>query len=142
MLSQELKALSEIDLAFDIETTGFSIAAIDTLIGDVEPEEDSDPRDDILPKEVVERVQLGDIWQLGNHRLICGDSLAPDTVDKLMDGGKSQMVFTDPPYNVKIDGNVSGMGKIKHAEFAMASGEMSQNEFTAFLHNGQWGDSV
>ena len=133
LLSQELKALSEIDLAFDIETTGFSIAAIDTLIGDVEPEEDSDPRDDILPKEVVERVQLGDIWQLGNHRLICGDSLAPDTVDKLMDGGKSQMVFTDPPYNVKIDGNVSGMGKIKHAEFAMASGEMSQNEFTAFL---------
>ncbi len=133
LLAQELKALSEIDLGFDIETIGFSIAEIDTLIGEVEPEEDHDPKDDVIPSQVEARVQLGDIWQLGDHRLICGDSLDADVVGKLMDSETATMVFTDPPYNVKIDGHVGGKGKIKHDEFAMASGEMSQSQFTGFL---------
>lgn len=79
------------------------------------------------------RCVLGDVWQLGEHRLICGNSLDPKTIAALMDGENAQMIFTDPPYNVKIDGHVCGSGKIKHREFAMASGEMSQNEFTIFL---------
>jgi len=133
LLSEELKALSEIDLDFEIETTGFSIAEIDTLIDVTEPEEEKDPRDDILPKRVAARAQSGDIWQLGAHRLVCGNSLDQNTIDLLMDGERASMVFTDPPYNVPIDGHVGGKGKIKHAEFAMASGEMSQDEFTSFL---------
>ncbi|OUS06977.1 DNA methylase N-4 [Rhodobacterales bacterium 52_120_T64] len=133
LLGEELKALSEIDLGFQLEVTGFSIAEIDNLIDAPEPEDVGDPRDDALPKRVQSRVQLGDIWQLGNHRLICGDSLDPDTIDKLMEGQKAQMVFTDPPYNVKIDGHVGGNGKIKHEEFTMASGEMNVAEFTTFL---------
>ena len=68
LLSEELKALSEIDLDFEIETTGFSISEIDALIEAPEPEEEGDPRDDILPKRVTARVQYGDTWQLGAHR--------------------------------------------------------------------------
>ena len=75
----------------------------------------------------------GDLWQLGPHRLICGDALDPRIVADLLDSEKAEMVFTDPPYNVAIDGNVSGLGKVRHREFAMASGEMTRAEFTAFL---------
>jgi DNA modification methylase len=79
------------------------------------------------------RCSVGDVWQLGRHRLICGNALDPKTIAVLMDGENAQMIFTDPPYNVRIDGNVCGSGKIKHNEFIMASGEMSQKEFTVFL---------
>jgi hypothetical protein len=65
--------------------------------------------------------------------MFCGDSTDPDTYALLLDGAKAQMVFTDPPYNVPIDGHVSGLGKVTHREFAMATGEMSEDEFTAFL---------
>ena len=73
------------------------------------------------------------MWRLGKHRLICGDALDLSVVAALMDGEKAEMVFTDPPYNVAIDGNVSGLGKMRHREFAMASGEMTRDEFTVFL---------
>ena len=73
------------------------------------------------------------MWLIGDHRLFCGDALDPASYDALMGGKKAQMVFTDPPYNVTINGNVSGMGKVKHREFAMASGEMSDPNFTKFL---------
>ncbi len=69
----------------------------------------------------------------GPHRLICGSSLDPHLVGALMNGEKAQMVFTDPPYNVQIAGNVGGLGAVQHREFAMASGEMSQGQFTQFL---------
>ena len=77
--------------------------------------------------------QLGDIWHLGPHRLICGNALEAETYDRLLGDERAQMVFTDPPYNVPIDGHVGGSGRIKHREFAMAAGEMSREEFTAFL---------
>jgi DNA modification methylase len=70
---------------------------------------------------------------IGDHRLICGDSTDPDTYARLLEGAEAQMIFTDPPYNVPIEGHVSGLGKVKHREFAMASGEMSEAEFTTFL---------
>jgi DNA modification methylase len=69
---------------------------------------------------------------LVKHILVCGDSTDAATYKLLMDDDKAEFVFTDPPYNVKIDGNVSGLGRVQHREFAMASGEMT-NEFTAFL---------
>ena len=114
--------------------TGFSIAEIDGLIEGLALEEPGDPDDDILPGDGgAPRCRPGDLWQLGPHRLICGNALEPDTVAALMDGGRAQMVFTDPPYNVPIEGNVGGLGSIKHREFAMASGEMTRPEFTSFL---------
>src|SRR3954469_20455400 len=73
------------------------------------------------------------VWQIGNHRLICGDSTRPETYQQLLGDARAQMVFTDPPYNVPISGHVGGLGAIQHREFAMASGEMSPAEFTAFL---------
>ena len=135
LLALELKELTTTDIDFDIEITGFSIAEIDGLIDGLAPAEAGDPAEDILP-ELVSGEPLcrpGDLWRLGPHRLICGDSLDPLVVDALMDGEAAEMVFTDPPYNVPIAGHVSGKGAIKHREFAMASGEMTGDEFTAFL---------
>jgi len=133
ILASELQCLLEVDSDFDIGLTGFSIAEVDSLIEGQKPEEPSNPEEDRLLVNAPRRCRLGDLWQLGSHRLICGDSLDPAVVATLMDGEKAQMVFTDPPYNVPIDGHVGGSGSIKHREFAMASGEMSRKEFTTFL---------
>jgi DNA modification methylase len=135
LLGLELKELSEADLGFSLDITGFSIAEVDSLIEGLSPEEAGDPADDALPNPatIPRRCKPGDIYRVGPHRLICGDALDARTVEALMDGETAEMVFTDPPYNLRIDGNVSGLGKVRHEEFAMASGEMSSQEFTAFL---------
>lgn len=133
LLAAELGALVSADLDFDIGITGFSISEIDRILETVEPEEPGDPRDDVIPDDAPFRVCPGDMWQLGAHRLICGDALDPGVVATLMAGERARMVFTDPPYNVPIDGHVGGSGKTKHREFAMASGEMTREEFTEFL---------
>ncbi len=135
LLALELKELMEADLGFDIGVTGFTIAEVDQLMDGLAPEEPGDPEDDRLPdpERIPSRCRPGDLWRLGPHRLTCGDALDPKVVAALMDGEKAEMVFTDPPYNVAIDGNVSGLGKTRHREFAMASGEMSTEEFTRFL---------
>ncbi len=135
VLAEELQCLLEIDLDFDIGVLGFSIPEIDNLIEGLNPEEAGDPLEDQLPPVEEERAvsRPGDVWQLGPHRLICGNALEAETYERLLAGAKARMVFTDPPYNVVIDGNVSGLGAIKHREFAMASGEMSREEFIAFL---------
>jgi DNA modification methylase len=75
----------------------------------------------------------GDLWILGDHRLFCGSALEASAYDVLLEGAKAAAVFADPPYNVKIDGHVCGSGAIKHREFAMASGEMTEEEFARFL---------
>lgn len=134
-LSKSFEELLNMDLDFDIGLTGFSIAEIDMVLGFANPEEPNDPDDDVLPERIgdLTKCRIGDIWQLGHHRLICGNALDKKVVSALMGGKRATMVFTDPPYNVKINGNVGGLGSVKHAEFAMASGEMSQDEFTSFL---------
>ena len=133
ILAEELRGLLEID--FNVELTGFSISEIDSLVEGLIPEEPGDPDDDVVPdiESGTSRCRLGDIWQLGPHRLVCGSALDKDVVASLMNGELAQMVFTDPPYNVRIDGHVGNSGAVKHREFAMASGEMSVSEFTAFL---------
>ena len=133
ILAEELESLLSLDDGFDIAVTGFTIAEVDNLIAGKAVEEDGNPEDDLVPNEVPARCRPGDIWQLGPHRLVCGNALDVSVIDALMDGKRARMVFTDPPYNVPIGGNVSGLGKVKHREFAMASGEMSKAEFTAFL---------
>ena len=134
ILAEELKGLLAEDLDFDIGLTGFSIPEIDGVIEGLKPEEPGAPEEDMIPADGPGRCRSGDLWQLGPHRLICGSALDRATVDALMDGERAQMVFTDPPYNVRIQGHVGGAGAIKHREFAMASGEMTSAEFTAFLH--------
>ena len=131
LLAEELGALQ--DMQFDVSLTGFSIPEIDGLIEGLVPEEPGDPADDAPVADGPPRCRPGDVWRLGVHRLVCGDALDPAVVALLMGGEAARMVFTDPPYNVPIDGHVGGSGKIKHREFAMASGEMSSPRFTAFL---------
>jgi len=133
LLAEELKALLAEDIDIDIGLTGFSIPEIDSLIEGLSPEEPGDPEADAIPAAAPSRCRPGDLWQLGSHRLLCGNALDPATVARLMKGERAQMIFTDPPYNVPIDGHVGGSGAIKHREFAMAAGEMTSAEFTAFL---------
>jgi len=134
ILAEELQALLIPGSGIDVGLTGFSIAEIDRAIEGHVVEEAGDPADDIVPEgAVASRCSLGDIWQLGVHRVICGDSLDPKVIDLLMADEFASMVFSDPPYNVAIDGHVSGLGVNRHREFAMATGEMTSAEFTVFL---------
>ena len=134
LLAAELGALLESpDLDFDIGITGFSVAEIDLCLEEAAPEEPGDPADEDVGNDVARRCHDGDIWQLGGHRLVCGNALDAEVVAQLMDGERARMVFSDPPYNVPIDGHVGNSGKVQHREFAMACGEMSVSEFTNFL---------
>ncbi len=133
LLGEELKILSELKLDFDLEAIGFEVAEIDLLIDGLNTVAEADP-DDRLPEISESAVSVsGDLWQLGQHRVLCGNSLAAASYERLMDGAKADLVITDPPYNVVIDGHATGLGKIHHREFGMTSGEMNSAEFTDFL---------
>lgn len=132
LLKLELGELIELDI--EIELTGFEMAEIDVILDGPTPAKVKEDPADALPELTEAAVtQRGDVWLLGKHRLMCGDARDPDDYARLLDGEKAQAVFMDPPYNVKIGGHVSGLGKTQHREFAMASGEMSKDVFTAFL---------
>jgi DNA modification methylase len=133
ILARELGELSallpEIDL--DIEITGFAPAEIDTLLGDLVDME-TDPTD-TPPEPAKEAIsRRGDLWVLGNHRVLCGDACRETDVRALMGNARAAMVFADTPYNTSIRAIV-GRGKNKHREFSIASGEMSPDQFVKFL---------
>lgn len=132
LLRVEFQYLAELEFDFDLTVTGFDLPEIDVLIADGPETLDAE---DVIPplSEELPVTRPGDIWQIGPHRLICGDATISETYDRLLEGEKATMAFTDPPYNVPIDGHVCGLGKVKHREFAMASGEMSPEQFTSFL---------
>ena len=133
ILAIELGALAELDLDFDIGVIGFDPGEIDLIIDGARADA-GDPEDDRLPDTDDRPVtRPGDLWQLGAHRIICGDSRNATVIDALMQGGTARMSFSDPPYNVPIDGHVCGSGAIRHREFAMACGEMDRASFTGFL---------
>ncbi len=135
LLAIQLKELSDVDLSFDIEATGFTVGEIDLFIEGLDSSEGADDEPEVIVKKGEAVTQLGDLWLLGEHRLYCGNSQNMKSFEYLMQGKLAGIAVTDPPYNVKVDGHVGGKGKIKHREFAMASGEMSEGEFTAFLKN-------
>lgn len=133
LLVLELQNL--IDLGFEVELTGFETGEIDVLLEEAaEAEIDPGPEDQIPEIAIGPATsRSGDLWILGNHRLLCGDAREPSAYEVLLGGEHVDAVFTDPPYNVPIAGHVSGKGRIQHREFAMAVGEMSETEFVAFL---------
>jgi DNA modification methylase len=135
LLGEQLKILSEAELDFTLETTGFEMGEIDLIIENLAPADDGedDPADLLLDPSPVQVSRSGDLWKLGKHRVFCGDALAPKSYRLLMGGQRANVIFSDPPYNVPIAGHVSGNGKVRHREFVMASGEMSEAEFIAFL---------
>jgi DNA modification methylase len=136
LLAQQLKELSLLGLDFSLEVTGFEMGEIDLRIASLEdmPEEDADPVDAVSEVSAAPPVsQIGYQWLLGRHRILCGNALESDALAALMGEECADMVFTDPPYNVPIDGHASGLGAIHHRPFPMASGEMDKAAFTAFL---------
>lgn len=135
-LAVQLKELSVVDLNFDIESIGFTVGEIDLKIESLDgPVKSEDPADEEVPEASFVVTQLGDLWQLGEHRVYCGDATQAASYQTLMAGKQAALVFTDPPYNVRIQGFVGGKGKVKHDEFTMGSGEMTQSQFTQFLQS-------
>ncbi len=132
ILAIELQHLLRADLDFDVTITGFEVPEIDLILQ--EASQQSDPADELEPASNGPAVtRPGDLWKLGEHVILCGNSLDPGIFAQLLPKLLADVVFVDPPYNVPIDGNVSGNGSIKHSEFAMAAGEMSEAEFIEFL---------
>ena len=134
-LRLELSELSELSSSCDLnlDLTGLPSSRIDDILAIRQPSDpDGQAEDDDLPEVPVEPVtRLRDIWLCGASRLLCGNALEAESYDSLLGEERAQLVIADPPYNVKINGHVSGTGR--HEEFAMASGEMSRPEFTGFL---------
>lgn len=134
-LNAEIQEIALLDPDVRLEIPGFELAEIDIALSNKDEEQDVD-EDDLAPATKVGRhsvCRTGDLWQLGDHLLIVGDALLPQTYENLLSGIQAQLVITDPPFNVPIHGHVSGLGTIRHAEFAVASGEMSEKEFREFL---------
>jgi DNA modification methylase len=129
----QLKELSELVLDFDIEAIGFELPEIDFRIQSLDAADAAENADEFEAATGPAVSIAGDLWLLGTHRLYCGNALDATAYATLMEAEKAAAVFTDPPYNVKIDGHVSGNGSITHREFAMASGEMTEEEFAKFL---------
>ena len=136
LLAEELKELSLVDLDFDLEAIGFETPEIDLRIESLSADtaEEEDPNDTPQIENAGPTVsRLGDLWKLGSDLVSCGNALDAAVFRTLLGKQKAAMAFIDPPYNVAIEGNVSGLGKIHHREFAMAHGEMSDDEFADFL---------
>jgi DNA modification methylase len=133
LLGQQLQSLTLLDLDFDLEATGFTIGEIDLRIESMDESTIDEEADRQIFLEGPAVTQPDDLWIMGEHRLLCGSALEAASYSRLMEGKLAGMIFTDPPYNVRIDGHVGGLGQIRHREFAMATGEMSEDEFTGFL---------
>lgn len=128
ILKLELVDLSLPEFEMDLALTGFSSGEIDVVLG-----ETADPDDEVVPGVPTEpRSRLGDIWQLGEHRIGCGDGRDTAFLRAVVGEGETiDAAFLDPPYNVKINGHANAAGR--HREFAMASGEMTTAAFRTFL---------
>ena len=122
-----------IELNFDIEITGFTPAEQDIILLDHAAEEAAEEVIPEPPREPVSRP--GDLFRLGEHQIVCGSALDPAVYMALLQERPISVVVADFPYNCTITNNVSGLGKKKHGEFVMASGEMSREEFSRFLRD-------
>ncbi len=128
ILKLELAEIASIDIDFDLSLTGFASGEIDVVLKAA-----NDPDDEVIPAvPVTPSTKAGDIWVLGDHRIGCGDGRDVEFLKRLVGRGVSiDAAFLDPPYNVKINGHANAKGR--HREFAMASGEMSDDQFRTFL---------
>jgi DNA modification methylase len=135
LLAEQLKGLSLAELDFSLEVIGFDMGEIDFRIAELDGKPlGPDPADaELEPASGPPVSKPGDVWLLDNHRVLCGSALDSATLQMLMGEERAAMVFTDPPYNVPIDGHCTGLGSIHHRAFAMAAGEMSLPSFTMFL---------
>jgi len=126
ILRSELQYLSEV--GYELEITGLDTIEIDTLLGI--DDADGDETEDVVPPPSPGPpvCRIGDLWHIGDHRLIVGDARDPLVIERLMAGERADLVFTDPPYGCAIAGNVSGLGKVRHENFLMGAGQESLPE--------------
>lgn len=128
----EFEELLELDV--DLGVTGFADEDLDIVLLADAHDEGEIGAEELVPDRPAHPVsEAGDLWKLDKHRLFCGNSLEPDSYTAVMGGELAHAVLTDSPWNVPIAGHVSGLGKITHSEFAMATGEMSDTQWQAFL---------
>jgi DNA modification methylase len=132
LLALELDYIRALDVDFDLTITGLDTPQIDMLMDGVEANSAADAIPERDPSRPV-IARPGDLWRLGPHRLLCADARDGGSYRCLLGVQRAQLVFTDPPYNVVVRGHVSGLGKVQHREFIMASGELSRPEFANFL---------
>jgi len=133
LLAAELSDLGSMSLDFDTGVTGFEAAEVDIILDAAGSGDDGEPETAPEPEPGPAISLPGDLWELGPHRVLCGDARSRDDVNLLMGDHRADAGFTDPPYNVRVNGHVGGKGKTRHREFAVASGELNADEFAAFL---------
>jgi len=135
LLASEVQYL--LDAEFEIELTGFHMAEVDLILDEADERngDQPEPEDQVPALDRTGRVisRAGDRWILGDHVVVCGDARDQAPYAALLAGETVDLVFTDPPYNVPIDGHVCGLGRVRHREFAMAAGEMTSGQFADFL---------
>jgi DNA modification methylase len=127
----EFADIFEIDSTSNFSLSGFEMGEIDVALSNSLADEE----DDLPVVEAAAITKPGDLWLLGDHRLLCADALQPESYARLLLNEKAQIIFCDPPWNIRIEGHVSGLGFVKHKDFAMACGEMTNAEFTSFLRS-------
>ena len=131
VLALEFSEILDLDPQIELECSGFEIGELDAFLDDGGvSEEDELPQ---VKTEIPSVSRINDLWVLGQHRLLCGNALQSESYAQLLGSDKAAMMFSDPPYNLPVDGHVSGLGAVKHTEFIMASGELSSAEFATFL---------
>jgi DNA modification methylase len=133
LLGESLLELQTMECDFDLSITGFSLPEIDLAIQKLSDPVVADPDDDIGSETGVAVCRIGDVWELGPHRILCGDATTEQAFACLMQDEQAHIVFTDPPFNVRIDGHASGKGKVRHREFAQGAGELTRDQFVEFL---------
>jgi DNA modification methylase len=133
LLGESFLELKELDIELDLTITGFSLPEIDLTLQALQDGAHEETDNEVDAATGVPVCQPGDLWELGDHRLYCGDATSEAAFDMLLKEAIADVVFVDPPYNVRVDGHVSGKGKVRHREFAQASGELNRDEFIQFL---------
>jgi len=135
-LATEVEFVLTANDAFDFSALdlGFETGELDFLLSP--PIKKASRQAEVVPD--IDHVQqpvsrLGDIWTIGDHRIVCGNSIERESLMRTMGDERADFVLTDMPYNLKVNGQVGGRGKIQHPEFAMGSGEMSRAEFADFI---------
>ena len=134
LLGESFLELKEIEADFDLSITGFSLPEIDLSLQNLCDTKSGETEEELESQTGLPVCQAGELWQLGDHRLHCGDATSETAFDRLMQEEFANVVFVDPPYNVPVQGHVSGNGKIRHREFAQGAGELSRDEFIQFLN--------
>jgi DNA modification methylase len=130
ILREELQFFTDLDIGVDFSILGFETAEVDIILEGSQRQIEDDPAESLRQ---LAASRSGDVWQAGEHRIYCGDALSARSYDAVLGSSTAGLVVTDPPYNVRISGHVGGSGEIQHREFAMASGEMTPDQFVSFL---------